>query len=112
MGDKTQFKNHGMINSGCPFLPLPRCVKPVSGSVKESIECFDETNSIFSYDVPSLAVGIVQVCLERLQRSHGVRFAPDYHSRAPGWTGSAPSGHDETRSHLKPVAVDDLQHPA
>jgi hypothetical protein len=91
MGDKTQFKNHGMINSGCPFLPLPRCVKPVSGSVKESIECFDETNSIFSYDVPSLAVGIVQVCLERLQRSHGTCTALDsYCVRRVGR--AAPSG--------------------
>jgi hypothetical protein len=47
MDDKTHFENRGIMKHGCPFLPPPRRVKPVSGSVTERIEFLDETDSIF-----------------------------------------------------------------
>ncbi len=112
MGDKTHFKNRGMMKHGCPFLPLPRRVKPVSGSVTERREFFDETDSIhFSGRIPcgryrclvvwstcnetmARALLLTIICVRRVGRAAPLR------------------GHDETRSLVKPVSIDDLLHRA
>jgi hypothetical protein len=51
MADKTHLENRGIIRLGCPFLPLPRRVKPVSDRSTERIEFFDETHLIL-YGLP------------------------------------------------------------